>query len=81
MAERWAALNQQLKALEEEEKSSRRLLIEMADDGNATGHGVKVTKVVRKGGVDYKSIPELIGVDLESYRKKAIETWRLQCLA
>jgi len=41
--------------------------------GPCEGYGVKVSKVVRKGSVDYKSIPELKGVDLEQYRKKPSE--------
>lgn len=37
----------------------------------------KATKVTRKGNVNYKKIPELKGVDLESYRNKEIEFWKL----
>ena len=33
--------------------------------------GVKISKVQRKGAVDYKVIPNLEGVDLEKYRKKS----------
>ncbi|CAN8140899.1 hypothetical protein THIOSC15_2560001 [uncultured Thiomicrorhabdus sp.] len=34
------------------------------------GNGFKVDMVERKGNVDYKKIPELKTVDLDSYRKK-----------
>lgn len=81
VATRWAKRQPLLKALEAEEKEDRALLISLAGEGNAVGHGVKVSKIVRKGNVDYKAIPELIGVDLESYRKKAIESWRLVAFA
>lgn len=81
VAERWAKRQAILKALEEEDKADRALLISLAGEGNAIGHGVKLSKIVRKGHVDYKAIPELIGVDLEQYRKKAIESWRLEALA
>ncbi len=36
------------------------------------------TKSMRKGGVVYKNIPELQGVDLEQYRKEETETWKLE---
>lgn len=37
----------------------------------------KVTKYTVKGGIDYASIPELRGVDLEKYRKPSREQWRI----
>lgn len=81
VATRWATRQALLKALEEEDKADRVILVQLAGDASAIGHGVRVSKIVRKGNVDYKAIPELIGVDLESYRKKAIESWRLEALA
>jgi len=32
---------------------------------------------LRKGTVDYTKIPEIQGVDLEKYRKKAVSFWRI----
>ncbi len=81
LEQRWAALHQQIQPLLEEEKACRKLLIDMAGDLSAIGHCVRVTRVVRKGTVNYKAIPELIGVDLEAHRKKAVEAWRLQLIA
>lgn len=81
VAKRWGTLNTQLKALESEEKACRQLLIGMAGDVSALGSGVRLTRVIRKGNVDYKAIPQLKGVDLDPYRKKAIESWRLQVSA
>lgn len=37
---------------------------------------LKITKVIRRGAVDYGQIEELKNVDLEKYRKKNIESWR-----
>jgi len=34
-------------------------------------------KSIRKGGVDYKSIPELKGLDLDAYRKAETTAWSL----
>jgi hypothetical protein len=42
------------------------------------GFGVKVSKVVKKGNVDYKSIPILKEIDLEEYRKPPSEYWMIK---
>jgi putative phage-type endonuclease len=36
-----------------------------------------VTKTTQKGKVDYSLIPELAGVDLDKYRGKEVEGWRI----
>lgn len=51
-------------------------LINMAKDRNAIIHGRKLTKVDRKGSVNYAAIPELKGVDLEQHRKAPSQYWR-----
>ncbi len=80
VATRWARRQALLKALEEEEKQDRAFLIKMAGDASAIGHGVRVSKILRKGNVDYKAIPQLKGVDLDQYRKKPIESWRIEAV-
>ncbi len=77
VARRYAALDARLSVLEKEKDSLRDTLITMTGDRNSEGGGVKVSRVIRKGNVDYSKIPELKGVDLEEYRKEAIETWRI----
>lgn len=67
----------QLKFLEEQEKLMKDRLISLAGRSNARGSGIKLSKVVRKGAVDYQMVPELKGINLEKYRKPAIETWRI----
>jgi putative phage-type endonuclease len=52
-------------------------LIEMANNSNCIGGGLRLTKTTRKGAVNYKNIPELVGVDLEKYRGKTVIGWRL----
>lgn len=37
--------------------------------------GLKAVRSVRKGNVDYSAIPELVGVDTESYRKPPSTFW------
>jgi putative phage-type endonuclease len=52
-------------------------LVVMAKERNSIVHGRKLSKVERKGNVVYSKVPELKGVDLEPYRGKAVEYWRL----
>ena len=77
LASEWGNLTKQLALLEKKEKEYRAALIAKADGHNAKGNGISLTKIVRKGTVDYKKVPELIGVDLEAYRKKPVESWRI----
>lgn len=51
-------------------------LVAMSKERNAIIHGRKLTKVERKGSIDYKKVPELKGVNLEPYRKAPSEFWR-----
>lgn len=52
-------------------------LVQISKERDAVIHGRKLTKVERKGSVQYAKIPELKGVDLEPYRAKPSEFWRL----
>ena len=51
-------------------------LIKTAKERNAIICGRKLTKVERKGSVDYTKVPELKGIDLEQYRKKPSAFWK-----
>ena len=79
LASEWSTITRQLADLEKKEKSYREALIAKANGMNARGCGVSLSKIVRKGAVDYKKIPELIGIDLEPYRKDPSESWRIVC--
>ena len=70
-------ISKELKALEKKEKEAREYLISLAGNQNTKGFGVRLTKYVRKGNVDYSAIPELQDIDLEKYRKKSSESWRI----
>lgn len=52
-------------------------LVKLAGESDAEICGKKLTKVERKGSVDYAKVPELKGVDLEQYRKAGSEYWML----
>lgn len=62
--------------LESDNMKLRDLIIRKAEGRSVRIHDMKITKVIRRGNVDYTSIPCLQGIDLEPYRKKPIETWR-----
>ena len=63
--------------LEREQDRIREQLIFLANDKSAQGCGLQLTKYVRKGNICYSKIPELVGLDLEVYRGKSTEAWRI----
>lgn len=66
-----------LKDAEEKKEQARKALIDLSNGLNSKGNGLTLTKYVRRGTIDYSAIPELSGKDLEPYRKKPSETWRI----
>ncbi|MBK6470321.1 MAG: YqaJ viral recombinase family protein [Betaproteobacteria bacterium] len=58
-------------------ESARAALVALATHPKETGAGVSVTRFWKAGGVDYKKVVELRGVDLERYRSKAREEVRV----
>lgn len=76
-ASEWFAVHNRLKMLEIKEEQLRGELIRLSGDINTMGAGVKLRRIPRKGNVEYKTIPELKGVDLEKYRKPDSITWRI----
>lgn len=75
-AKNWVSVNSQIKELKFKEKECRDLLINLSEDRNCCGAGIKLQKILRKGSVDYKSVPVLEGIDLEQYRNPPITSWR-----
>lgn len=73
----WMNAKDNLKHAEEIEKKMRQELIEASRSQNSKGFGVRLEKITRKGPVDYSAVPDLIGLDLEKYRKPASESWRI----
>lgn len=77
IADEWKELSSYIETLKESQEELRNKLIAFANGQNSKGNGVRVTRSISKGVVDYKKIPELIGVDLELYRKPSSEKWTL----
>ena len=69
-----------LKTLGVREKDLIETLTSMADGRNCIGELFKVARIARKGTVDYSSIPQLQGIDLDKYRKKPSEYWKLTAI-
>jgi len=73
----WKTVNLQIKHLQEKEEELRNALIELSGNLSSQGAGLKLSKVIKRGLVDYKAIPELLNVNLDQYRKAPTECWRL----
>jgi putative phage-type endonuclease len=56
-----------------EERYAREELEKLATARRTYGCGAEVLRGLRRGAVEYSGIPELRGVDLESYRKQPVE--------
>lgn len=76
-AENYRSHKNQIFIAETRMEEARKRLIEMAGDHCTEGSGVKVIRCPRKGNIDYKAIPELSGVDINSYRKETTISWRV----
>jgi len=55
----------------------RKILIDLSDDMNSRGCGIKITKTIRKGSIEYEKVQQLKGVDLEPHRKPPITVWNI----
>ncbi len=76
-SERYLSVKARLKELEKEEEEAKRVLLSLSGGQNTIGAGLKISQSMRKCGVDYSRIPELIGVDLDEYRGEPTMSWRI----
>lgn len=76
-ASEWRLAKEALATAEKREERAREALIAITGNISAKGAGTKVTKIVKKGAVQYETIPELEGVNLDLYRKPPSISWRL----
>lgn len=76
-AQEWIECKNILDVYEVKEKDSKSKLIELANGSNCKGSSLKLSRSIRKGNINYHSIPELIGIDLEKFRKSPSEVWRI----
>ena len=74
---RHSSISEQIKELDVMKKDLLAEIIERCGERQSSINGHKLTKVERKGSINYKEVPELDGVDLEFYRKSASSYWKL----
>ena len=77
LSHKWLEINRQLKFLEEQEEKVREKLVTLSGGSNTRGSGLKLSKIIRKGNIDYGSIKELQSVDLEKHRKQQVTTYKI----
>jgi putative phage-type endonuclease len=58
-------------------ETAREALLKLTEHPREQGAGVTVTRFWKQGGVDYKRVPGLEGVDLDLYRRKAAAEVRI----
>lgn len=66
-----------IKKYEDEAKELKSNLISHCNNQNTIGNSFKLTRSLRKGSIDYSSIESIKNINLETYRKNPILTWRL----
>jgi len=77
IADQYKIAYQELEMAEKREHELKQKLIHLAGSQNSMGSGIKLSKVPRRGAVEYSKIPNLNGVNLDEYRKSPIEYWKL----
>lgn len=65
--------------IDQEEELTKKIKT-MANKKSCVGGGIKVSYWTRRAGIDYSLIPELEKIDLEKYRKKPIESYRISSI-
>jgi len=61
-----------------EEDKYKNMLIAMSNNRNCRGAGIRLSRVGRKGSIDYDAIPELADVNVEAYRKPGTYYWTVK---
>lgn len=80
----WLTLSRNVVVYKEKEKEFKALyefekekLIKLSNNRNTCGGGIKLTRYTQKGKVQYSQIPQLLGVNLDEYRAKKSERYRV----
>lgn len=64
------------KIWKQKKEEFRSEMIDIADGKSSIGGGIRLSKYECQGRINYASIPELKGLDLDKYRDKTIVRWR-----
>lgn len=77
LCERYSQLTEEIKDLEEQKERYREEIVKHCDGEDKQSVKFKLSKVEMMGNVDYKSIPEIQGLDLDRYRKEKKSYWKI----
>lgn len=84
-SEVWISISEEYKRFDRQEKEAskrkeelRDYLVQIAHAENARGNGIILTKVERKGTINYQNIPEIKNIDIEKYRKHGTYYWQVK---
>lgn len=78
LVDEFSEISDQIKALEIAKKDLLKEIIERCGERQSEINGHKLTKVERKGSIDYSKVPVLKDIDLEQYRKEPTTYWSLK---
>jgi hypothetical protein len=80
LADEYKKMDAQSKECERRKDEIKDLLMQISNSENATGHGISLQRIERKGIIPYSSIPQIKEMDLESFRKPSTYSWRISDL-
>lgn len=66
---------EKVKFFEQEKNKWKEELVKLSQGKNMRGSGVKLSKIHRKGSVQYAKIPQIQGIDVEPFRSSPVEYW------
>ncbi len=76
-ANRYKHLSNRISEYEKERDFLKEMITSKMQHPKTIVNGLKIQKTYRSGAIDYSNIPELIGVNLETYRKPHTESWKI----
>lgn len=77
LVDEYKKLDAQSKEFELRKNEIKDLLVQISNSENASGHGISLQRIERKGIIPYSSIPQIKDMDLESFRKPSTFSWRI----
>jgi len=77
LCEQYMSINRQISSLEKQKEETFKNIQSLCKGTNSVSSRFKLSKIERKGSVDYSLIPSLVNVDLELYRKPSAESWKI----
>lgn len=76
-ASQYLDIDAEIKRLTQKKEELKTTLVNLSGNQSAKGCRIKVVKCQRVGSIDYSKIPELVGVNLDSYRKPSMTYWQI----